>query len=70
MKRLAVLALSSIVLAGCAARKPPVCHPCFWEYEPAALKTELVRNDLGRPRLQLAPAIAKDSMGLTLFGAM
>jgi hypothetical protein len=42
MERLAVLALSSIVLAGCAARKPLVCHPCFWEYEPAGLKQELI----------------------------
>ncbi len=32
-----------IALAGCApARTPPVCRSCFWDYQPEALKGELV----------------------------
>ena len=37
--------MTSVAVAlsvACAARKAAVCHPCFWEYQDAALKAELV----------------------------
>jgi hypothetical protein len=43
MRRHAVpLALAAALLAGCVAKKSTVCHPCFWEYQPAGFKQELI----------------------------
>jgi hypothetical protein len=43
MRRLALpVVLVATLIAGCAARKSAVCHPCFWEYQPAGFEQELI----------------------------
>jgi hypothetical protein len=43
MRRLALLiALAATLIEGCTARRSAVCHPCFWEYQPAGFEQELV----------------------------
>jgi len=55
MRRSIVSALVSLLVAGCAPKRPAVCRSCFWDHQPTELKRELI--DVYRDRSYPDPLV-------------